>query len=136
MAKVNDILEKEGDSEKALETIMTGEKMLDTMIETLLSPVEVEKITHARRKRSQGVGYYDPEFQWLAKELDIPSHELESLRKIAEKQEEYREPYNRYGESPVRKHPKVRPQLKIFVANLPRCVGGMAEGVHPLFFTW
>ena len=124
MAKVNDILEKDGDSEKALETIMTGEKMLDTMIETLLSPVEVEKITHARRKRSNGVGYYDPEFQWLAKELDIPSHELESLRKIAEKQEEYREPYNRYGESPVRKHPKVRPQLKIFLSLIYQGVWG------------
>jgi len=43
---------------------------------------------------------------WLAKELDIPSHDLDSLRKIAEKQEEYREPYNRYGEKSVRKHPK------------------------------
>ena len=77
MAKVTEILETEGNSEKALDTLMTGEKMLDKMLEDLLSPADLAKISHVRRKRSHHVGYYDPQYKWLAKaSLLTPNHSL------------------------------------------------------------
>jgi hypothetical protein len=82
MAAVNKILEQDTDMEKALQTIIAADHDITQIIDKILGKNEADKMTHSRRKRAHGVGYYDPQYQWLLKELDLPIDDQINLHKL------------------------------------------------------
>ena len=82
MKAVNKILEHNEGMEKALEALIKADHDITNIVDTILGPNKVEKLSHARRKRAHGVGYYDPEYQWLVKELDLPINDQINLHKL------------------------------------------------------
>jgi len=82
MEAVKKMLEDETARENALDALIKSEQEINQLVDMILEPKEMEKVAHNRRKRSHGVGYYDPEYQWLIKELDLPLEDQQSLLQI------------------------------------------------------
>ena len=87
MKTVHDIMEKDGDTERALQTLLKADKEIETFITTIMGPKDLEKVAHSRRRRSHGVGYYDPDYKWLVKELDIDQNHHKNLHSLQKEQD-------------------------------------------------
>ena len=49
------------------------------LVHSLVEPAELERVEQARSKRSNGVGYYDPDYAWLARELRLDGQDEADL---------------------------------------------------------
>ena len=81
MDSINKMME-DHKKEAALEDMIALDTDIKKLLHTMVEPKELEKVEHARRKRSHGVGYYDPDYQWLAKELNLQGQDQADLYRV------------------------------------------------------
>jgi len=82
MDSITKMLDEQEDREKALEDLISLDSDMKELVHSLVEPAELERVEQARSKRSNGVGYYDPDYAWLARELRLDGQDEADLYRI------------------------------------------------------
>eukprot|EP00088_Acartia_fossae_P053742 TRINITY_DN6131_c0_g1_i1.p1 TRINITY_DN6131_c0_g1~~TRINITY_DN6131_c0_g1_i1.p1 ORF type:complete len:774 (-),score=214.12 TRINITY_DN6131_c0_g1_i1:81-2075(-) len=82
METATKMLAEEEREEKALEEIMRADKEISAILNLMLPSQDVEKSLKSREKRDHRASYYDPEFLWLADNLNLSPEEGHQLKQI------------------------------------------------------
>merc|ERR1740128_1503097 len=82
MDSITKMLDEREDREKALEDLISLDSDIKQLVHSLVEPAELERVEKARSKRSNGVGYYDPDYAWLPRELRLDGQDEADLYRI------------------------------------------------------